>query len=193
MSERASNKPNPRALDVAALARRGSSLQGQLPLARLARLASSLAGPSDHMAHWSAVVRAVPVPGTEAEPWLALHARAEVPLVCQRCLQPMIETLAVEREFRFVRSEEHAEREDEAAEEDVLALPPRLDLETLIEDELILALPLVPRHAVCPAPLPAAIARPAAAAGAEPAAAEAAPAHPFAALAALRRGGAEPT
>ena len=36
----------------------------------------------------------------------------------------------------------------------VLALTPALDLADLIEDELLLALPLVPRHDVCPAPLP---------------------------------------
>jgi uncharacterized protein len=33
-------------------------------------------------------------------------------------------------------------------------LTPALDLRPLIEDELILALPLVPRHASCPKPLP---------------------------------------
>jgi uncharacterized protein len=36
----------------------------------------------------------------------------------------------------------------------VLALEPALDLKELVEDELLLALPLVPRHEVCPEPLP---------------------------------------
>ena len=39
-------------------------------------------------------------------------------------------------------------------EEDVLALPRSLKVSELMEDELILALPLVPLHSVCPVPLP---------------------------------------
>ena len=59
----------------------------------------------------------------------------------------------------------------------MLALEPALDLQSLVEDELLLALPLVPRHEVCPEPLPL-----------EPEPAAPAAAHPFAALAALKRG-----
>ena len=62
----------------------------------------------------------------------------------------------------------------------MLALGPPLDVLELIEDELILALPLVPRHEPhCPVPL-------AAPEGAVSAAPE--EPHPFAALAALRKG-----
>jgi len=63
----------------------------------------------------------------------------------------------------------------------VLALLPSLDLRALVEDELILALPLIPRHDTCPLPLPMS-------AGSAELAADGPPAHPFAALAALRRG-----
>ena len=35
----------------------------------------------------------------------------------------------------------------------LLALEPRFDLAALIEDELLLALPLVPMHEVCPVPV----------------------------------------
>ena len=73
------------------------------------------------------------------------------------------------------RSAAEAAQLDEHSEDDVLALPQRLDLHELLEDELILALPIVPRHGVCPQALPLA---------AVPEA-EAAP-NPFAALAALR-------
>jgi len=107
-----------------------------------------------------------------------------VPLQCQRCLQTMTQTLRVDRRFRFVRNEEQAAELDEESDDDVLALPTRLDLVALLEDELILALPIVPRHDSCPQPLPI---QPAAEADEE-----AAP-HPFAALAALRgRSGGKP-
>jgi len=59
----------------------------------------------------------------------------------------------------------------------VLALPRVLDLRELIEDELLLAEPLVPLHDVCPDPLPSPTDDDA----------ELAAEHPFAALGALKR------
>jgi uncharacterized protein len=57
---------------------------------------------------------------------------------------------------------------------------PALDLADMIEDELLLAMPLVPRHARCPEPLPRAFVED------DPASDPAD--NPFAALAALKRG-----
>lgn len=171
--------PDPHALDVMALCKATGTLRGQWPLASLARLSDSFCATSDGSATWQARGWLVPVLGGEPEVWLELQGDAEVPLECQRCLQPMKERLQVQRRFRFVRSEDEAARLDEEAEDDVLALPARLDLQALLEDELILALPIVPRHGVCPDPLPLPAAEPPE---------EAAPApNPFAALAALRR------
>jgi len=171
--------PDPLALDLMALSKAGGTLQGQWPLAGMARLRESLSAASDGSARWQARGWLTPVLGGEPEIWLELEGGAEVPLECQRCLQPMSERLQVQRRFRFVRSEDEAARLDEEAEDDVLALPARLDLHALLEDELILSLPIVPRHGVCPDPLPLATDGPFE---------EVVPApNPFAALAALRR------
>ena len=174
----------PQALDVAALCKAAGQLQGQQPLAAMARLAASFCAASDGSAAWRALGSLVAVTGGEPEMWLELHAQADVPLQCQRCLQAMSEALRVQRRFRFVRSEEEALRLDEESEDDVLALPARLDLLEFLEDELILALPIVPRHEDCPTPLPLS----------EQIDDDEAPApNPFAALAALRgRGGMGP-
>jgi len=162
---------DPRALALHAFCQGGGPLHGRWPLSGMARLSTSFCAASDGDATWRARGWLVPVLGGEPEVWLELQGEAEVPLECQRCLQPMKEGLQVQRRFRFVRSEDEAARLDEESEDDVLALPARLDLQSLLEDELILALPIVPRHGVCPEPLE-----------------EAAPApNPFAALAALRR------
>jgi uncharacterized protein len=107
---------------------------------------------------------------------LRLHAGTVLNLVCQRCLQPMAVPLELDSKLRFVADEAQAEALDEHSEEDVLALTAALDLHELVEDELILALPLVPRHDHCPNAL---------ATAAEPVAEQA---HPFAALAAWRGG-----
>jgi uncharacterized protein len=43
-----------------------------------------------------------------------------------------------------------AAAQDETSEEDVLALSRDFNLFELIEDEVLMSLPLVPRHEVCP-------------------------------------------
>ena len=89
------------------------------------------------------------------------------------------ETLAAQRSFLFARDEVEATRLDEEIDDDVLVMVRSLDLAELAEDELILALPLVPRHDSCPEPLVVAASESVAAAPERP--------NPFAALAALRR------
>jgi uncharacterized protein len=94
-------------------------------------------------------------------------------------MQPMRTELVADRSIRFVPGEDQAEALDAESEDDVLALTRALDLRTLVEDELLLALPIVPRHDVCPdAALASAHAAPA------PTPAE----NPFAALVALKSG-----
>jgi len=167
-------------LDVLAFCRGGEGLSGAWPLSRLERLATSLeaASAADAMVTWSAQGSLRPVTGGQPEIWLHLQGQATVSLQCQRCLRAMSQALVVDRHFMFVRHEDDAARLDEELEDDVLVLPPRLDLIELLEDELILALPIVPRHeGACPEPLPVRD---------DPADDEAAAPHAFAALAALK-------
>ena len=185
---------DPFRLDVEAFAKEGASLDGRWPLAQLDRLAeSALAEPgpkhdSDADAD-AAVGREVTwqvrgelraLRGGDSQIWLHLNARTELALECQRCLKPVVTAVDTERSFLFVRGEDAAAQLDADSDDDVLALSRALDLRELVEDELLLALPLVPRHDVCPSPLPMSAAD-------DDAAAEAPP-HPFAGLAALKRG-----
>ena len=176
--------PDLRRVDLPSLSRHAAMLEGDLSLACLERLATSLLPPEngkpDSPVQWRATAEQRPQRGGEPELWLHLQVDTEVTLQCQRCLQPMRQPLVVDRQVRFVRDEAEAARLDEESEHDVLVLPSHLDLIELLEDELILALPLVPRHDVCPLPLPMSAADP----GADDT--DDAP-HPFAALAGLRR------
>jgi uncharacterized protein len=177
-------RPDPLRLDVRAFTRDAGTLHGELPLASLQRLAPSLLADADGgtaaPVAWRADGEQRPVRAGEPERWLHLQASAAVVLECQRCLQPMAQSLQVDRRLRFVEGEDEAARLDEECDDDVLALPPSLDLVALIEDELILALPLVPRHEACPHALPMSSADDGADAEAP---------HAFAALAQLRRPG----
>ena len=178
---------DPLRLDVATFTQESGELAGEWPGASLTRLAESQAPPQDlalEAVSWQVKGERRPVRVGEPEIWLALSAQAQVWLTCQRCLQPMALGLTANNRIRFVRGEVEAESLDAEQDEDVLALPRWLDLRELIEDELLLALPLVPRHGQCPQPLPMSAGE----AGADGEEAEAPPANPFAALQALKSG-----
>ena len=175
---------DPRALAVEAFARQGGQLAGQLALSGLDRLREmQLAGPAPAApeVEWTARGESRPVRGGPAEVWLHLSASVRMTLQCQRCLNGVAARLDAARSFRFVHGEAQAAALDEQTENDVLALTRGLDLIELVEDELLLALPLVPRHEpACSDPLPV------------PAAdvlLDDAPVNPFAALASLKRDG----
>lgn len=150
--------PDPRRLDVAALARADGELEGEWPLAGMARLVQDALPPESpddaSTVAWSARGEQRQTAGGELQILLHLRAHTALRLTCQRCLQPVTVALDVAPTLRFVRDEAQAEALDEHSDDDVLALSAVLDLHALVEDELILALPLVPRHTRCPQPLP---------------------------------------
>lgn len=148
---------NPQRLDALRFAQAGARLDGDPPLADFRRLASDLHAPADtsERVRWSAEgeMRTGPSGGAP-QAWLHLRAEARVPLTCQRCLGSAQTPIEVDRWFRFVADESVAEAQDDDSEEDLLALEPRPSLVEVIEDELIMSLPLVPVHERCPQPLP---------------------------------------
>ena len=85
--------------------------------------------------------------------WLQVRADVVLPMVCQRCLAPVGVPLDVDRWFRFVADEATAQVEEEEADEDVLVSSLEFDLHALIEDELLMAIPITPCHEMCPEPL----------------------------------------
>ena len=90
--------------------------------------------------------------GTE-QVWLHLSGEVVLALVCQRCLGPADILVSFERAFRFVATEEQAEREDDVSDEDVLVMSRAFNVLELVEDEILLALPITPMHQRCPIPL----------------------------------------
>lgn len=174
---------DPRHLDVEAFAKAGGEIRGEWPLTTLRRLvdaAHAQAMPTEgDVAHWQAHGSIRTVRGAAPQTWLKIEADARLSLVCQRCLGPVNTHIEAQRSFLFAADEDTAAQLDADSEDDVLVSTRSLDLRTLIEDELLLALPLVPRHDVCPHPLLAAR---------DDEVVESPP-HPFAALAALKNGG----
>src|SRR5450432_1965623 len=134
--------PDPKRLDVAALAAAGTELDGVWPAERLARLASATldppsGGPREPIA-WHVRGERLALAGAGVRPAIELGADTTVHLECQRCLQPMQVALHAARRIFFVEGEDAAAALDAEVDDDVLALAPALDLTALIEDELLL-------------------------------------------------------
>lgn len=141
---------NPAHLDLASLARGHRQVLGSDSARSYPRLVSELEGVPDlTKIHWIAQGEQRTDAAGKPVPWLHLEIQTELPLRCQRCLEPVAVNLNLNRAFRFVDDEATAEREDEESEEDVLVFEPLLNLHALVEDEVLMALPMIPLHEAC--------------------------------------------
>lgn len=141
-------------LDVKAFAEDAGELKGASRLGAHERLMAETQGRgADLPVQWSAQGELRNPRHVHPEVWLHLQADAVLPLTCQRCLAPVEVAVSVDRSFRFVADEATAEAEDDESEEDLLVLSPAFDLTALVEDELLMEIPLVPQHDECPEPV----------------------------------------
>ena len=146
---------SPDRLDIKAFTQAGARLSGHDALLQYQRLAQEAQGlHPDLQVDWSADGQLRTSYGMAGQSWLQVHAQATVPMLCQRCLRPVDVSLTIDRAFRFVADEKTAEELDNDSEEDLLVFSREFNLRELIEDELLMELPVVPRHEVCPETLP---------------------------------------
>ncbi len=140
-----------RRLDVEAFARLRGRLAAREPVQKYERLAAEIRSvASDLTVDWQANGSQRQAVDASVRPALHLQASAHMPLTCQRCMGDVDTLVAVDRHFVFVPDEDTASALDDESEDDVLAVAPDFNLHALIEDELLMALPLVPRHDICP-------------------------------------------
>lgn len=147
---------NPAAMDVFEFIRQQRRAQGEVGLGRFVRLLQDLPGQADGEAgqvHWTAQGER----GARGEQLLRLRIVAQPMVECQRCLQPFAWPVDTEVLLQPVLSQAELDDELPADEEEAIENQPekvlgsrRFDLLAQIEDELILSIPYVPRHEVCP-------------------------------------------
>jgi uncharacterized protein len=129
--------PPDRPLDALGLARSAARVEREFKVAGFGRLRDRLAEPTG-----TAVARAEF--GLRGRwPVAKLAVAADLVLTCQRCLGPMECKLALESNLVF--AEEDAP-ELPGGYEAIGGDPRKLDLAALVEDELLLGLPLIPHH-----------------------------------------------
>lgn len=85
----------------------------------------------------------------EGRPGLELQVQGALILSCQRCLEPFEFKLDIAASFILVPDENSLpSEEDERDDQDYLVADAHMQVIELIEDELLLAMPLAPKHAV---------------------------------------------
>lgn len=143
-------------IDTYELTRLGSTVQGQAPIARFTRLTADLPEQSDASVAWAVTGET----DARGQRFLRVAVKAAPVLECQRCMRPFEWRVETENRLQVVKSEAdldvegvHDAEPDELIERIVGSA--RLDVLDLVEDEIILSLPYVPKHDVCPSlPVP---------------------------------------
>ncbi|OAM52995.1 hypothetical protein A7981_06075 [Methylovorus sp. MM2] len=78
---------------------------------------------------------------------LQLQVQGSLELICQRCLEPFEFNLDIYSKFILVMNESDIPSEDDdSGDEDYLLADTQMQVNELIEDEILLALPLAPKH-----------------------------------------------
>lgn len=138
-------------VDTFELTRLGLSIHGRTPIAQFERLGWDLPEQDDSLVEWS-------VQGEKdifGQFFVRVDVKAAPTLECQRCLLPFKQPVDTSNRLQVVNSEASLENDvaqdddsDDAIERIVGSR--RFDVLALIEDEIILNLPYVPKHDVCP-------------------------------------------
>lgn len=82
--------------------------------------------------------------GEQSLPMISLEVDVQLPLICQRCLSPMSQALALTYEYAIADEPSESLLDDD--EVDWLEVDAQMDVAALVEDELIMALPIAPVH-----------------------------------------------
>lgn len=138
-------------MNMQAFAEAGVPLIQTTPLQNMERLAlESIGFEPDSVINWQAKAELRSGSSGQMDIWLHLLANTSVPLTCQRCIGAVQTELQVDQWYRFVATEDIAMAEDDVSDEDLLVLSAQFDLVEVLEDELLMTLPLVPMHDQCP-------------------------------------------
>jgi len=136
------------AIDCFKFAREGGVQEGTLAVSDLVRLHDALSGFSGEVRY-----RISGGHGERDQPQLRVEVSGMLPLACQRCLQSVEFECSVDNLLELVpEGADLTQDELEDDSRDFLPVSGLLDVASLVEDEILLALPAVPRHEKCGLP-----------------------------------------
>lgn len=131
----------PKEIDPFRFAHNGRELKGSVELTQMLRLANSL---KDKRGQVSVSMRFdIDHTGT---PFMRGHFETTLSLTCERCMQELKLPLQIDALLGLVKHEKLAANLVEQYEPWIIEDGELVDPASIVEDELILALPLVPKH-----------------------------------------------
>ena len=131
----------PKKIDPFRYAQNGSKLVGKLQASNMSRLSSALNDKEDIVS-----VDMLFDVDEEGTPYLSGKFTSPLTLICERCMNKMLLTVKTECLLALIRNEHKIESIAEQYEPWIINGNKLVELSSIVEDELILALPLVPRH-----------------------------------------------
>jgi len=136
-------KELPTLIEPLKLAQMGCHLKGQVALAQMTRLHDSLCdfqgdAEIDWLFTWDEKHR----------PTILGHLQAPLTIPCQRCLRPM--QWSIDRSLALTFLTNKQDEELPAGYEAIILTNTPIRLIALVEDEVILALPIIAKHDKCP-------------------------------------------
>lgn len=135
-------------IDSLVFAREASTLQGTLPIADMTRILENLVDSAGYLSY-----QLVGRLSASNKPQLLLQLNGVLSVCCQRCLEGVDYPVELFSVLELVGDDPDLTQEElEDDSVDFLPAQKELDVIALIEDEIILNLPLAPRHESCALP-----------------------------------------
>lgn len=127
--------------DPAGFARAGGQREGELAIASFSRLQDSLADTAGHVGY---TLRGGQ--DSRQRPMLELEVAGSLSLHCALCTEPLVYRLALSSRVLIAQPGEVPADDDDPESPEWIEAGPVLDLAALVEDEILLGLPLSVRH-----------------------------------------------
>jgi len=137
-------------VDSVQFARTNGELRTSAPIADLKRLAQVVLESEEEFDIWLEGFQ-----DNDSRPCLRLRVNGTIRLACQRCLEPLSIELASDRHFLLVeREDQMMDLADEDDNIESLMAEEEFDVMVLVEDEILLHVPIAPTHDLhaCTAP-----------------------------------------
>jgi len=132
-------------IDGLEFAKAGSRLQGAWPAGEFPRLQDALRSSTGTVRY-----ELQGVPEERGRPALHLKVQGELHLTCQRCLGALAFPLRIEASLRLAATQQEADAEPLGAEgPECIVAGKEMPVQALVEDEVLLAIPIAPRHEAC--------------------------------------------
>ncbi|HUN69026.1 MAG TPA: YceD family protein [Burkholderiales bacterium] len=132
-------------IDGLEFAKAGSRLQGEWPVAEFLRLHDALRSTAGTLRY---ELRGVPE--EQGRPALRLKVHGTLQLVCQRCLGVLEFPLRIEVSLHLAATQQEMDAEPlEPEGPESIVAGKEMRVQSLVEDEVLLAIPIAPRHESC--------------------------------------------